>query len=348
MTTTSQYADGDATAGLLSYPANLGFDAGKLLEDPSSKTASSSVRSNAATEIEYNFQLTTNATENAYCFRTTNNGTVLDNYARVAEVRLLHGPTISNFVLNMLSSIALTEGATTTVMATGTVSDLNGYADIIAASSTIYRSGVGATCSANDNSCYQQTSCSLSSCSGNSCQISCSADIQYFAEPTDIGTYSAQNWLSQLRIMDSTNQIATTSSPTVELLTLFGLRVSESAIDFDALAAGANTGAVNEQTTVLNTGNSLIDIDLSGTDLTGGASTIGVGQIKYATSTFSYASCSICSFLTGSASEVDVNIPKPTSSTTPSGDDLFWGINVPNGTAAVLHSGTNTFIATSP
>jgi hypothetical protein len=120
-----------------------------------------------------------------------------------------------------------------------------------------------------------------------------------------------------------------------------------SLIDYGSLEVGENTGATTEQTVVTNTGNNNIDIQLEGDDLAGTGSTIAVGEQKFATSTFSYSACSICTFLTGSASTVEVDLPKPTSSSTPVTDDLYWGINVPSGTKAVSHTGTNTFWATS-
>jgi len=50
------------------------------------------------------------------------------------------------------------------------VTDENGYQDIISATSTIFRSGVGAACSVDANDCYPvaSTSCAFSNCSGNS------------------------------------------------------------------------------------------------------------------------------------------------------------------------------------
>jgi hypothetical protein len=110
---------------------------------------------------------------------------------------------------------------------------------------------------------------------------------------------------------------------------------------------GADTGSVNAQTTIVNTGNTSIGIQVSGTDLAG-AVNIPVGSQKFATTTFTYGSCSICQFLTGSATNVDTTLVKPTSTTTAVSRNIYWGITVPNGTDATVHTGTNTFTATSP
>ncbi len=151
---------------------------------------------------------------------------------------------------------------------------------------------------------------------------------------------------------DSAGLSDTDTSFGVELLTLYGLSVSTPTIDFGVLNVGDDTGATTTLSTVVNTGNAPIDIELSGTDLegpSGPAGAIGVGQQKVATSTFTYASCSVCQLLAGPSTPIDieVDLPKPTSTSTPVTEDLFWGINVPINTAAESHSGTNTFIATS-
>jgi hypothetical protein len=260
-----------------------------------------------------------------------------------------HPPQISNLTLNNATNITLTEGATTTVYASSTITDNNGYTDILSATSTIYRSGVGAYCSADENSCYQiaSTSCSLSGCSGNSCSLQCRADLQYIADATDVpSAYPSENWLGRVHVVDTAGEYDVDTSLGVELFTLYGLSIDNS-INYGSLEVGQNTGAVNATTSVSNTGNSNIDIQLSGTDLTSGQTSIAVGEQKFATSTFAYGSCSICNFLTGSATDIEVDLPTASATTSPSIDDVYWGINVPSGTAAILHQGTNTFIAVS-
>jgi len=81
--------------------------------------------------------------------------------------------------------------------------------------------------------------------------------------------------------------------------------------------------------------------------MVGGSSSIPVSEQKYATSTFAYSACAICQFLTGSATNFSVDLPKPTSTSTPVTDDVYWGLNVPSGTGAAAHQGLNTFIAVS-
>lgn len=343
MAPSSNFTDLAPTTELLASPASLTFVAGSLVEDLSNQSSALDIGANRLTEVEYNFQMTQSAVASAYCFRVADAADSLDNYERVAELRLVHPPFITNWALNAGSSILLTEGATTTVSATGTITDFNGYADILNASSTIYRSGAGATCSQNDNSCYQVASCSLSSCAGNSCTLSCSAPLQYHADPTDSGSYAAETWLARVQVVDSNSLLDTETSLGVELLSLFGLTVN-SDISYGTLTVGESS-TTTAQTTVRNTGNSNIDLQLEGTAIGG----IPVNEQQFATSTFVYASCSICQFLTGAGSptNLEADLPKPTATSTPITDDVYWGINVPTGTAAGSFQGTNTFWATS-
>ena len=349
MTSSSQFTNLASTSGLLSYPASMNFSAGEMMQNTSNQTNGIPLASNAATEVEYNFQMTNNATSNTYCFRTSKGGVDLDSYDRVAEATILHAPFLTNISLNAATSIALTEGTSTNIYITASTTDLNGYADMVSATSTLYRSSLGSSCNSSLSSCYQiaSTSCAFSNCSGNSCSLTCTAPVEYFADPTDIGSvYAADNWLSRIAVQDSTGLRDTQASFGVELLTLHGLALQTASINFGTLSAGQNTGSTNATTTINNTGNALIDIQLLGTDMASGGSTIAVGQQQYATTTFSYGSCALCQYLSGSATNVTIGIPKTSSTSTPTTGNVYWGINVPTGTGAASFTGTNTFIAT--
>jgi hypothetical protein len=347
MVTTSQYADGDATQQLLVSDTYLAFTEGKLIESPSNQTAGMTLNQDRMTEVEYAIELTPYAVSDSYCMRTSNGGLALDSYQNVAEITAKYAPNITDWALNADDSIVLTEGQTTIIYATGTVTDLNGWEDILYASSTYYRSGIGASCVGNDNNCYRLSSldCPLTNCSGNSCTIECTAGIQFFAEPTDTGSdYPLENWLAEVFVVDTTGNTSTTTSPGVDVLTLWGLSLTVGTINYGLVELDTDTGAVNATSTLRNTGNDAIDVNLQGSDLTNGPSTIPVGNQKYATSSFTYAGCVICSALSGTASSLEVDLAKPTS-TTPIIDDLYWGIYVPIGVAGTTHYGQNTFYA---
>ncbi len=345
MSTSSEVVDGALTSQLLSVPENSSFIQGNFVESPSNQTSAIDIDTNEYTEIEYIFGLTNYAIDSAYCFRTTDSGVPLDNYAHVAEISLIFPPTITNFNLNNTQAIELLNGTTTTVYATGTAIDLNGFSDFLFATSTIYRTGVGPSCTPNDNSCYQiaSTSCSFTNCSGNSCEVICGADIAFFADPTDGGAFIGEEWEAQITIVDQSGYRDTGVTMGVELGTLRALAV-ENEIDYGELEVASDTGATNATSTVINKGNDYIDVDVYGTDLVGNASTITVDNQKFATSTFSYTACAFCPFLDSNPVPVGVNLIKPTSYT-PIETDIYWGIQVPLGTAGVPHYGQTTFEA---
>jgi|GEM_PF-1049851 len=350
MSTSTQFTNLSATSPSLSYPAGMSFAAGAMLQSPSNQTASTTLASNTATEVEYNFQFTNNALSSTYCLRTSNAGIDFANYDHVAKALILHAPTISNISFNGASNISLVEGTTTNVTMQCTLTDLNGYTDIVSASSTIYRSGVGPTCTANQSNCYPiaSSTCALSSCSGNSCTLTCTAPMQYFADPTDASsTYGllGQHWFAQASVEDSSNLYATSTSFSDDVLTLAALEISTPSINFGALYPGSDTGTTNATTTILNTGNDPINIQVSGTSLTNGVTSIGVNQQKFATSTFQYASCSLCQVLAGTANTVNVELPQSTSTSGNPTSNIYWGLNVPNPTGTGSYNGTNTFTA---
>jgi len=352
MTSSSQFANNAQTTQLLTIPTGLPFTQGQILEDPSNQTGNLTLVSGVFTELEYNFQMTAFATQDAYCFRTTKAGVPLDNYSKVAELRILHVPSLSNFSFNNNQHIALVEGATTTIYATSTVTDYNGYADLVNASSTFFRSGLSSStrCFADNNNCYQvaTTSCSFNSCSGNACTVSCRADMYYFADPTDIGSFSTEDWRALIDVWDNSGSHANASS-SQELYTMTALTIPAQ-LNYGSLTVGADSGAVNSTTTVTNTGNSALNTRIygNGPGLLSGISVITPDMQKFATTTFTYSGCVLCNILTNSATTTPfgLGVPKPTS-TSPFFKDVYWGITIPDGTAAATHFGSTTFEAIS-
>ncbi len=349
MQTSTNLVDADpATDHLIDLAGT--FTSGNVVESPSNMTSAIDVDQDHYTELEYVITPTSNASD-AYCFRVVNDSTALDYYGAVAELGLQFDPTLGTVSFNQGLPITLTPNATTTIYATTTVTDFNGYADITKATTTIYRSGVGPTCTADNNNCYILTTgnstCNFGSCSGNTCVLSCAADIYFHADPTDAGTYEGQEWLAYMEVEDAGGAYDFASALGIELLTLRALTV-DSAINYGALEPSANTEAYNPTTTISNIGNVLFDIEILGTDLSGGASTIPADQQKFATSTFTYGSCTTCSLLSSSTPiDLAVALAKPTSTTLPEAP-IYWGIAVPYGVASVAHQGTNVFTPVSP
>ena len=348
MQTSGFVSDGADTTDLLEIDSGT-FTSGKMVLSPSNQTSALTIAQRNYTELEYALTPTVNASD-SYCFRVTNAGTPLDYYNKVAELGLQFDPTITALVLNGSTNISLTPGTTTPVTVTATVNDFNGYTDITRATTTIYRSGAGAACTPNNNNCYiastQNGKCSFTSCSGSTCQLSCQVGIFFHADPTDISTYSGEEWLAYAEVEDAGAGYNFSSAVGVELITLRALQVG-SAINYGSLEANTNTGSSNATSTITNLGNVPINVDVAGTNLTdGGSSIIPTNQQKMATSTFTYSSCVSCLQLSSSSPvTLGINLTKPTVDNPPVNTNVYWGIAVPFGINSAPHSGVNVFTA---
>ena len=253
-------------------------------------------------------------------------------------------PTVNNPELNNGNNISLVEDTTTAVSAIATASDPDGFNNLspTATTAVFYRSGVGPSCTPDDNNCYIVTgagACPMSSCSGNDCIVTCTANIQFFAEPTDTGSdYEGQNWLTDITVKDIQSQSDTGTTLGVDLLTLLALGLSGD-IDYGSLAPGDDTGATNQQITIKNTGNTTNNPEVSGVDLIG-PDTIAVGNQKFDINAFTYSAAGTA--LSGIQQSTGISLIKPTS-TTPVDDLLYWGLGLPTGLGSGLYQGHNDF-----
>ncbi len=348
--TTDNFTDGDTTTRQLDADhTHIGGDGVDNDGSPVTVNITSGASQNSEhAEWEWALEEKAGTTGQSYWFRFINSDDTTTNItwticAALTVPAANAPPVVSNVALDGGTAITLTENTTKAVSATADVSDPNGADDIISATSTIYRSGVGAGCTADDENCYKIASCTFS---GATSTVTCTANIQFFADPTDASStaYSAQNWLAEITVTDSASATGASSTLSgVELNTLWAIDITAT-INYGAVSPTADTGSTNQSVTVTNTGNAAIDIEASGTDITLGGSTIGVANQKYATSTFTYSSCTVCTALSSTPAAYEVDLLKPTSAT-PVTDLIYWGLAVPNGTAQGVHSGTNTFTA---
>lgn len=332
------------------------YTLGQARENPSNITSGITINQNQYTEVEYVLTPTNNTIDQNLCFRVSKNGTALDTYLRVAKMTLRFDPSFSTPTLNNGTNISLLPGTTTRVFARSTVTDLNGYADLTRATTTFYRSGTsgGAACVANNNSCYRSATagakCSFINCSGNSCTASCYADIFFHADSTDVGSsYPGEQWYAFMEASDAANGYDFETAPGVELNTLRAINVT-GPINYGSLAVSSNTGSTNASTTVTNQGNVGADLQIQGTDLSdGGTSRIPSNQQKFATSTFTYSTCTSCYLVSSTTPySLDVNIAKPTVATPTVTSRVYWGVAVPFGVNSAPHQGVNVFTPVSP
>lgn len=260
-------------------------------------------------------------------------------------------PVVSAVNINP-SPITLTENGTTTVTITATITDNNGCDEVFTngtTTATLYRSGVGASCSANANNCYINIKLTEV---GNTCtggtdtagDASGTVEVWYIAEATDASSsFSAETWQATVKAIDSSNASSTATDATPpELNTLLAIDVTAS-LNYGSVAAGATSTTVSASTT--NTGNfNSTDANFSGVNLESGANSIAVSQQKYSTTT-SEAWDSLDYTLTTTPTFRELNIPKGTATATPSKQGTFWAIQVPSGQAAGTYTGTTTIEA---
>jgi hypothetical protein len=357
MQSSSYVTNGAATMDLLTNVSGA-YILGEAREDPSNTTGNIDIGQDEYTELEYVITPTEDVVGGDLCFRVTNAGDVFDTYLRVARMSLQYNPQLTDLVLNNGEDISLLPGTTTLVYATGTVTDLNTYIDIAHATTTFYRSGVtgGAACTPDNNDCYvastETGTCSFVGCAGDSCTVSCYANIYFHADPTSTSTpHEGEIWYATVEVEDNSDGYDFGTAPGVELDALRAIDV-EGLIDYGALAVNTNTGSYNASTSVLNLGNVAIDLEITGTDLSDGASSvIPAEKQKFATTTFTYGSCglSVCKDLSSTTPvTLNVDLTKPTTDTPPVEDAVFWGIAVPIGINSTAHQGINVFTPISP
>jgi len=267
-------------------------------------------------------------------------------------------PEVSNVTLNGGADINLSGGGegpngSTTVIATADVVDHNGCADISSVTVKAYPTGIGAGgCTAqNNNTCYYNISCATGTCQGNGYTATTSCNIQfwYHADPTDTGTLRvAETWKDTITAQDEALSTSTELTTGVELLSFLSLDVT-TPIAYGSLAPGEISDTTNlpQTATTTTTGNTGLDTELSGTQMctdypTCSGNTIATSSQRYATSSVQYQNATA---LSGTATELELNVQKTTTTTSPQQKANYWGLQVPLGTPTGSYTGQNTYTA---
>lgn len=244
----------------------------------------------------------------------------------------------------------------------------------------LYRSAVGTTTcdgtagSYNPNNCYPSgvatttwnLSCTASttSCTGatdDTQLFECSFPLWYVADPTDgtVSPYTGQNWVAAVAGIDdqaATGNLVATSFP-VDMKSYLAIGLVTGQIPYGALEPGENSGTLSASTTVQAIGNTGIDQAVEGDSMCGtysvgtpcapsATSTIPEDQQQFATTTYAYGSPLAITLSSTTQNEVELNVPKSTSTSTPATGVTYWGIAVPASiTLAGSYEGLNTFYA---
>lgn len=278
-------------------------------------------------------------------------------------------PVVSSVTLNGGSAITLTESTTTTVPMTATVTDNNGCRnqgntanEISSVKGYLYRSGITYTgCDtageANGNNCYPELTCSAGTCTNGVTTYSCSADVQYYADPTDkdyctfpTPWYNSNSWMATIKAIDDNSSSGYTTGDYVEVNSLIGF-TTQSLIDYGELSAGGGNDPLNKTTVITPTGNAPFHVNISGTKLctdystcsTSGKTPIDIAQQKYSLATgTAYASGTA---LSATPTKALIGVPKIDNGTVTT-KTIWWGVSIPIGTVSGIYNGVNTITAT--
>lgn len=249
---------------------------------------------------------------------------------------------------------------------------------------SLFRTGVGSTsCNGTDAGQYDPNNCYPSILATSTWNLSCTAatstctsgggdstmdwnctfPLWFVADPTDAGSfYESELWGAAIAGIDDDNATGTlatsTSGVDVESFPYFDLETSQ--ITYGQLEPGQNSGTLNASTTIASLGNTGLDQLLDGESMCGtfavgnecpnsASSTIPESQQQYATSSVAYGSGTALSSST--QQQLELNIPKTTSTSTPESRPIYWGIGVPGSiTLAGAYTGLNGFylVASEP
>lgn len=268
-------------------------------------------------------------------------------------------PTVGTVALNGGSNITLDEyilspaDKTTTVSCTATIHDDNGCEDISSVTGKLYRTDATAT-GADSELFRYSTTCAQAgadTCTAGGSDLeegyTCTFEVYYFADATDVGTHAATDWSCDITATDGTTPDTATSAGR-EMIGTAAIAV-DGAIDYGSSRAlgFASDAATNHEMTMTNTGNVSTDLIYSGTDMT-----CTIGTIPATAQKFDFASdvvyASMTNGLTTSGqTETGFDLAKATSSGTDSDTILYWGIQIPSSGVSGSCSGTNTLTAFS-
>ncbi len=214
-----------------------------------------------------------------------------------------------------------------------------------------YRSGIGSTTcdtvgESNPNDCYPVISCTIGPCGGTSdadATTSCSFALWFVADPTiGTSTWEGENWLASVKAQDDNNASTTVEgSSGNELEALLAMNLLDTAIAYGSVAGDAIS--TEATTTIEATGNIGLDQNIDGEDMDAGGPTIAIGQQHYSSTTgFAWADGVIAST---TVQELELNVPKSTSTSSPATSSTFWIIKVPAAQAGGTYTGTTTIAA---
>ena len=241
-----------------------------------------------------------------------------------------------------VTPLTLTANSTTTYYINGVVSDPDGYTDITDVDARLYRSGAtgGVACTADNNDCYIQTTCSLTGGSGGTVDYSCQVDLEYFTDPTDTGTYGAETWNVRISVTDA-SVTTNDDSYTNEVSSITAINIPGD-VSHGSVALGQKVDGTSLE--AFNAGNVNVDLNLSmASAISCDTGTIPIANNKYDLTDVGYDVMG--NTLSSTPTLLDVAMPQQTNDATQVSDLIYWGIEVPASNVLGNCSGTVTITA---
>lgn len=310
----------------------------------------------------------------------TNASVTVSNVAPTVDASLIEIENGGNIVL-------ATEGGETTGFTLDFVTVDNNSCDAVGGGLgdevvdfgvSLYPSGVGSTTCGigvgphNVNNCYTSDYtpwnlvcvASTTTCTGDNdttMEWNCTFPLWFTADPTDNGPRAGEHWIAGVYAIDDDNASGTPSESDdlnqLTSLSALDLGTDSGFIPYPTLEPGDNTGTTNATNSILATGNTGIDQNISGEDMCtnfwdppgsecnpSSTSTIPANQQQFASTSFAYGDGQ--AMASTSVTQLESNIAKSTSTSTPSSGVTYWGIAVP-GTISLAgsYTGLNSYQA---
>ncbi|MBI4272961.1 hypothetical protein HY621_03865, partial [Candidatus Uhrbacteria bacterium] len=258
------------------------------------------------------------------------------SYIRAGSAPIVNSVTAAAASQGNSATFTLTENTTTTLYTHGTITDIDGCADV-ATNGTItgklYRTNhtSGDGCSTDNNDCYsvQNANCTKTACDGpedNTFSYECTTAIHYYADSTTSGQYASTNWTAKITATDGA-LLSASASDTIEMNSTIALSLSSSSIQYGSLNLDAQSA--QQTLSIANTGNTGIDINLSASGgMACDSGSMPVDAAHYSlTSGFSYAGGIS---LTGSQTELEFDLTTRTSDASPQTKDIYFILKAPS------------------
>lgn len=259
---------------------------------------------------------------------------VADNHSMSPSVTV--GNTIPDIYYMALgtSSYDPTESNTTGVNVTIRVRDQNGIDDLDDSAVKLEVDDTGTFSSAVAK--YTNTSCvAVSNISGTEREYYCEWDMDYWDEAT---TYS-----TQITAGDQAGTVSndtSTNAPTYTYTTLVATDIDSLSISFGSVTVStSNNTATENPTTINNTGNADMYMNVTGADLTGGAYTYAVGNFSVDLDSNPAGE----QVLTTSSTQIaGASIARGSDGTPSPEEELYWFADVPTSLQPETYTGTWT------